>query len=67
MKHRKDFKKTLKETRNFKSQKSSIFLYDLINTNHRQISLTGIDHFYSKLSKAILFEKKKMISQFFNI
>ena len=31
---------------------------DPMNTNHIQISLTGTDHFNSKLSKNIQFEKK---------
>ena len=30
-----------------------------INTNHRQMSLTGTDHYNSKLSKVIQFEKKQ--------
>ena len=59
MKHRKIFEKILKETLNFNSQKqvlhksTPVFSNDLINTNHRQISLTRTDHFNSKFSKVI--------------
>ena len=35
---------------------------DPINTNHIQISQTGTDHFNSKVSKNIQFEKKRSLS-----
>ena len=38
---------------------------DSINTNQRQVSLTGTDHYDSKLAKVVQFEKK--ITEFFNI
>ena len=67
MKRRKFFLKMLKEMRSFKSQKvlcksTPASSHDSINVNHRQISLTGTDHYNSKLSKVIQFEKKQLLN-----
>ena len=35
---------------------------DSMNTNHRQISLTGTDLYNSKLSKVIQFDKKQSLN-----
>ena len=39
-----------------------VFSHGSINANHGQISLTGTDHYNSKLSKVIQFEKKQSLN-----